>query len=154
MRNTWMAIAGILIGCCGCGQGGADAPTLAECTGTVSYDGKPVAGAVVTFVVEKSPISVATTNSSGKFIVTTGGRKGAPVGMAKVGIAKASPMAENAASMKPEDMRTMQVEAMGKKVETQKPPIPTKYANPNQSGLTADVGTDPAKNVFEFFLFD
>jgi len=72
---------------CGCG-GGAGGPDLVPVTGTVLYQGKPIAGATVTMQPEKGPIANGFTDAEGKFRMTTGGRPGVPVGNAKVGITK------------------------------------------------------------------
>lgn len=145
----------LLLSLVGCGGGVADAPKLAEVKGTVTYNGNPVAGANVTFMVEKKPISVGTTDASGKFMMTTGGRKGAPVGSAKVGIVKASKQASAATpDMKPDDMRKMQMEQMGKSKTAEKPEIPLKYSNPATSNLTAEVSENAGANDFVFPLVD
>lgn len=137
----------------GCG-GVSDEPDLVAATGTVFYNDKPVSGATVTFVVEKSPLSTGLTNAEGKFVMTTGGRPGAPFGNAKVGIAKATSMAAMGGDPKPEDMMKMAAENMGKNTAAPAPEVPLKFGTPEGSGLTATLDKDASKNVFEFRLVD
>ncbi len=140
-----------LVALAGCG-GSSDAPSLVAASGTVFYKDAPISGAVVTFEVEKAPLAVGTTNPEGKFTITTGGRPGAPLGTAKVGIIKAGAQKDMTA-MKPEDMRKMQMESGGN-TPMAEPEIPLKYGDPQKSGLTAALDADGAKNVFEFRLQD
>ncbi len=140
----------------GCGQdeGG---PQLAEVSGTVNYHGKPLEGANVTMISPGGHLSSGTTTSDGKFKMTTAGRPGVPLGKAKVGVVKMSAPAVKAdvASMKPEDMQKMQVAGGGKATElTPKSEIPERYAQPDRSGLGAEVVADVQKNVFTFDLVD
>ncbi len=140
----------------GCGQDAGD-PDLVEVSGTVNYQGKPLAGANVTMVSTTGLLSTGTTTSEGKFKMATGARFGAPIGKAKVGVSKVSASAVNVdvASMKPEDMQKMQIEGGGKvKDSTPKSEIPAKYAQPDRSGFVADVVADAKKNVFTFDLVD
>lgn len=143
----------LVIAASGCG--GSSAPEIAECKGTVTYGGNPVSGATVTFFVRESPLAVGTTDAEGKFVLTTGGRKGAPLGEAMVGISKEPETSgPDMTGMNPEDMMKMQTEDMGKKAKATKPPIPLKYAAYDKSGLTANVTADAATNDFAFILND
>lgn len=138
----------------GCSGGASDDPDLVPASGTVLYKDKPVAGADVTFVIEKSPLAMGTTNAEGKFVLTTGGRPGAPFGNAKVSVTKTASGAVGKSDPTPEDMMKMAQQTVGKKVEPPKPEIPTKYSDPSESGLTAALDKDGSKNVFEFRLQD
>ena len=143
----------LLTGLSGCGGGATDEPELAAATGTVYFEDEPVAGAQVTFVVEGKPLATATTNSEGKFTMTTRGRPGAPIGTAKVGIVKrASGGAEvDTSTLTPEDMIKMaqKGETTGGGDENE---LPTRYADPAKSGEEVTVDADESKNVFEFRL--
>jgi len=150
MSRLWCCVC--LVAMIGCG-GASDAPRLVAASGTVFYKDAPVSGAVVTFEIEKSPIAVGTTNAEGKFTVTTGGRPGASLGAAKVGIIKAGAAEQDMTSMKPEDMKAMQMKNAGS-TPMAEPEIPVKYGDPLKSGLTADLDKDGSKNVFEFRLQD
>lgn len=157
MINKFVGYGLMLLSLVGCAGGSGPSIPLAECKGSVTYEGKPVSGAAVTFVVEGAPLAVATTDSTGKFVMTTNGRKGAPIGSAKVGISKTAAPPEGAVAtteMKPEDMRKMQMENMSKKQTAEKPPIPARYGNPKSSTLTAEVTKNPADNDFSFILTD
>jgi len=141
------------------GCGGPSGPDLVECSGTVTFKGDPLAGATVTFMVPNSPIAMGVTGSDGKFVITTGGRPGAPVGDAKVGVVKITAAQEAMQTASPDDMRKMAETAMakGNKSQTYEMPkseIPEKYTNPQSSGLTATISTDPTKNVFVFPLVE
>lgn len=136
----------------GCG-GGGDSQVLVSATGTVYYEDQPISGATVTFRIEGAPLATGITNSEGKFVMTTGGRPGAPIGNAKVGIAKVSAPKEDLTSMTPEDMQKMQI-AQGDSPAEIKSEIPVKFANPDGSELVATLDTDGSKNVFEFRLSD
>ena len=145
----------VITSLCGCGS--SDTLTLAPVTGTVLFKGKPLSGATVTMMSEKGQMANGFTDTEGKFRMTTGGRPGVPVGLAKVGISK---MAGNAATVdikkvKPEDMMNMQKAGGGvAKDLAPKSEIPSKYAKPEESKLTAAVDKDGKKNVFEFILVE
>lgn len=83
----------LLGGCSGKG----DLPKLAPADGTVTYQGKPVAGATVTFAPDKGPLAMAVTDLNGKFTLNTGTFPGVVVGPVKVGII-ATPAAQGAGS--------------------------------------------------------
>ena len=139
------------------GCGSSDTLTLAPVTGTVLFKGKPLSGATVTMISEKGQMANGFTDGEGKFRMTTGGRPGVPVGLAKVGISK---MAGNAASsdnkkVKPEDMMIMQKAGGGvAKDLVPKSEIPSKYSKPEESKLTAAVDKNGNKNSFEFILVE
>lgn len=141
-------VAGALAGC-----GSDDSPTLVPATGTVYYNDKPISGAMVTFQVEGKPLATGQTNAEGKFVITTGGRPGAPLGDAKVGIAKTAAGTQDMTSMKPDDMRAMQM-ANKNRVPDVKPEIPVKYGDPQNSKLVATLSANGDENVFEFRLTD
>ncbi|MEZ5944552.1 MAG: hypothetical protein R3C18_24450 [Planctomycetaceae bacterium] len=135
----------------GCGGGPSDAPTLVPATGTVYVNDEPIMGANVTFQVAGAPLATGTTNAEGKFVMTTGGRPGAPLGDAKVGIAKVTAQQQDTVNMTPDDMRNMQMDNNGTTPGLTEE-IPQKYGNPASSGLTATLSTDGAQNDFEFRL--
>ena len=141
---------GVLAGCSG---GPSDDPDLVPATGTVLYNNKPVSGATITFIIEKSPIATGTTDAEGKFSMTTGGRPGAPLGSAKVSVTKVSAAQDNLASMTPADMANMAAKG-NMAIAATKEEIPSKYNAPDKSGLVATVDKDGTKNVFEFRLVD
>jgi hypothetical protein len=135
------------------GCGGGDSQALVSATGTVYYKDQPVSGATVTFRIDGAPLAMGITNSEGKFVMTTGGRPGAPIGNAKVGIAKTSVPEEDLTQMKPEDMQKMQI-AHGDTPSEIKSEIPEKFASPDRSELVATLDADGSRNVFEFRLAD
>lgn len=138
------------------GCGSSDAPSLAECSGSVTFNGQPVANADVSFFVANAPLAIGSTDASGAFKIKTGKNNGAPIGKAKVSIFK-SPQSEKpqaSSSMNPEEMQKMQMAAMSQKKTPEKSPIPSRYADPKSSNLTVEVTTDPKKNVYDFQLVD
>lgn len=157
MRSVCCGVAwfSMVLAIAGCGGGDTKGPDLAEAKGVVTYKGKPLEGAVVQFLVEDAPIATGTTNEKGEFVMTTGGRKGAPIGTAKVTVTKEAASYSSSANtnMTPDQMRKMQMErGMGKATATPKDLIPRKYADPATSGLTAEVSEDASKNEFTFPL--
>lgn len=151
-----MAAGALVVLVAGCGDGG---PKLATVIGTVNYKGAPVQGANVTFLFSDGQMATGQTGADGKFELTTGGRPGAPMGQAKVGIAKSTGGADTGTSQpKPEDMAKMFAKMAGKdgsgmkdgmKVENE---LPAKYALPDTSGLSADIKA--SGNDFKYDLVD
>ena len=149
----------------GCGQSG---PKLYPASGTVTFEGKPVAGASVLFIPQGGRPALATTDASGKYIIATSGKPGAELGTYTVTVAKAGGVSGEAPAMPgvPTDGSPLSLEQMQKmqeattgntravagKKEKPKSPIPEKYAVPAGSDLRATVTEDAAKNVFDFSL--
>jgi len=140
----------------GCGQGSK----LLPASGTITYQGKPVDGALVTFLGEGNVLGSGTTDAAGKFTISTLGKPGAVPGKNAVAITKttggsAAPAGMKAQATPPsaEEIQKMQAEMKssmsGAKV---KQLLPAKYANPELSGFTADV--QPGKSTFDFTLTD
>jgi len=125
----------------GCGSGGT--ASTEEVTGTVTYNGAPVADASVTFTPEAGRPATGITDAGGKFTLTTFTTDdGAVPGMHKVSIAP------NASQIPPmPGTPEAAVAAAGK------PPFPPRYSNPETSGLTADV-KEGGDNDFTFGMTD
>lgn len=152
----------------GCDNSGGSAVTLAPVTGVVTYKSAPLAGATVTFMPEKGPLAMATTDLEGKFKLNTGAMPGCAVGPAKVGVAINSPD-DNASStpINPSSATTPEQQAeMSKKMaqmtmqhqqaQANKPKslIPDRYKDINGSGLQFTVESDASKNNFTIELKD
>lgn len=138
----------------GCGEGS----NLLPASGTVTYQGKPVEGALVSFLGEGNLLGSGTTDAAGKYTISTNGKPGATPGKNQVAITKQSgtgsaPQARPKSSTmpSPEEIQKMQAEMKssmsGAKVEHL---LPVKYADPAQSGFTADVAA--GKATFDFTL--
>ena len=139
------------IGLAGCG--GSTMPKIYPVTGTVTWKGEPLADATVSFVPSVGAPSDGKTDAQGKFTIMTNGKPGARAGACKVTVSKfAGPAPSMPAAPKPEDM--MKMYEKKKKGEVEKGEIPAKYGRPDTSGLTAEVTTEGAKNVFTFELKD
>jgi hypothetical protein len=120
----------------GCGDG--DGPTLAPVSGTVTYQGKPVEGAQVTFSTAGAPLASATTDNQGRFQLTTrSSGDGAAIGKHKVSVAKYTKRDPHDTSPYAE----------------MKPVLPVKYERPANTRLTAEVTPD-GPNDFTFTLVD
>lgn len=148
----------------GCSGEVDDRPTVFPVTGIVTYKGKPVAGALVTFSSEKSPRPAnATTNGDGKYWLTTFNLKdGAVPGEHQVTITKTV----SAAAVSDPAMATGQDLSKGLPAnysigdKTGKPnlprsgnELPAKYTDPKASGLKATVSAT-GKNEIPFDLED
>lgn len=152
MFSLWQKWVGLTVACAllsGCGGGG---PTLTSAKGRVTYNGKPVAGASVTFMPTEQGAQVASgvTDAEGQFSLNTLGRPGAAQGQYQVGVVKATSQGDTS-SLTPDDMKKM-VDA--KKKPQSKSEIPVKYAGPQTSGLKATVTAEASKNQFDFSLTD
>jgi hypothetical protein len=103
----------------GCERGRGDV------SGTVTLDGKPLPGGMVTFVADNGQAEAARIGEDGKYTVTN-----IPVGLARVTVVTQPPvrMYENGKAFEP----------LGKYV-----PIPERYRDPETSGLTFDVKRGP-----------
>jgi hypothetical protein len=146
-----IAVAFAAVGLVGCG--GSTMPKIYPATGTVTWKGQPLADATVSFVPSVGAPSDGKTDAQGKFTIMTNGKPGARAGACKVTVSKFSGAAPSMpAAPTPEDM--MKMYEKKKKGEVEKGEIPAKYGRPDTSGLTAEVTTDGAKNVFPFDLKD
>lgn len=121
----------------GCGGG---RPKLIQATGTVKLDGKPLAGAIVSFQPVAAEAggfqrpSSAVTDSEGKFTPGTFGEKdGLPAGKYRVAVQKREPLGTGGAqSSAPDKYQWI---------------TPRRLADPNTSGLEVEVtssGLEPA----------
>lgn len=154
--GLWTILSALLVGC----SGDAGNPKVAPVTGTVTYQGKPVGGATVSFIKEgESRSSVGVTDSQGRFQLSTfGNNDGAVIGDNVVTIAKkiastaAPPATPQTDPM--EMMKRMRAESEkpAEKVKTDE--LPEKYLDPVASGLKAIVSADSKKNDFKFDLVD
>ena len=139
------------IGLAGCG--GSTMPKIYPATGTVTWKGEPLADATVSFVPSVGAPSDGKTDAQGKFTIMTNGKPGARAGACKVTVSKFAGAAPSMpAAPKPEDM--MKMYEKKKKGEVEKGEIPAKFGRPDTSGLSAEVTTEGAKNVFNFDLKD
>ncbi len=129
---------GLLAAGCGAGDG---RPALARVSGTVTYNGKPLAGASIVFDPEQEGIrsALSVTDEQGRYTLWTyEPGDGAAVGNHRVAITLRGP-AEKAAihpSLKAKDLGEAYYEQV---TATGRPLIPEKYFYPQSSGLTAAV---------------
>jgi hypothetical protein len=144
----FLTAATLLAGCGG--------TTLKPATGTITYNGAPVADASVAFTSEKNPIATGTTDASGTFSLSTNGKPGAPLGAHKVTVTKStSSMSGMPANPNPADMmKMMEKKGKGGSGALTKPALPLKYGSVQGTDLSAEVTADAAKNVFNFELKD
>jgi hypothetical protein len=153
-KSAVAAIACVLsLGC-----SGSNEPELIPAGGVVNYQGRPLAGAKVTFVPQSmGSIAMATTDNQGKFELRTGTEPGIVAGpcAATVSLMDAGATSGLSPTMTPEDMQRLQMEgklqAMLK--QQQKPLIPEKYGRTETSGLNFEVKKG-ADNQFTLDLTD
>lgn len=154
MKAPLLLLGGLLAGACfGCSGGDEwtkNLPETVAATGVVLLDGKPVEGASVVFAPAdgaKYPAK-ALTDSSGHFSLDAfPSKEGAVPGKYKIQISKTVEIAAEAPvaavagpdaahTAESEDGETRYVNA-----------LPKQYANPNTSGLTAEIPPDGTTNL-------
>jgi hypothetical protein len=135
----------------GCSGDGVKPPPLHPVSGRVTYQGKPVSGATVTFIADTKPAAVAPKSKSepgwparcsgeadddGNYTLAWDDlHQGAPEGTYKVAITATAPFEE------------------GDDTDEARPnAIPDRFGNPKTSGLTAKV--ESGENVINFDLTD
>lgn len=146
LRSLTLLLVLSLVGCSGGPEENPNWPKRYPTSGTVSYQGKPVEGAEVTFTNQAgTSTGVGKTDSSGKFHLTTYTEKdGVVAGTQVVSIRRVDVIDKT-----PKDV---DVSAGGVAVPPEiKWIIPEKYSIPAKSGLTADV-KETGSNDFNFDL--
>jgi hypothetical protein len=139
------------------GCGGSAHPDVVPVSGTVTFQGQPLAGAQVVFHNDKSPRAASgETDAQGKFKLTSfEPGDGATIGEYRVSVSKIQGSAElsSASAQDPSAAYSqgMNAAASGDMSSLQKHELPTMYANPETSGLTATVTADGG-NEFTFDL--
>jgi hypothetical protein len=140
----------VLLAPCGCGGGGPERPDLAAVSGTVVYDGQPLAGAEVAFWADKAPkASIGVTNSEGKFQLTMfdlndGAMPGENVITVTKRVATAAPSSSDMEAMlnDPTTMTAaMQAEDEPGEKQEAKSDIPAKYSEKGTTPLKETVST-------------
>lgn len=119
----------------GCGSSDGRVPI----SGVVELDGKPLEGATVAFVSSSgASMSAAFTDNQGKFQTRVAAGKN------KVSIAKVDPNAVPVTEMSEEDMLMGTDEEVAKSAVKAKGALPTRYGDPNTSGLEFDIASGMA----------
>lgn len=151
----------VMASLCALGCGGTPTPKgrlpVYAVSGTVTYKGKPVTYADVTFSnLDSKKSSFGRTDESGAYRLTTyAGNDGATAGRHTVTIAKLEPPAappKPLAGVESQDYAPPGVDMSTDPVKP-KPAIPEKYAKAETSGFTAEVSAD-GSNQFHFDLMD
>jgi len=139
------AVLLLALGVVGCG-GGNTGPALYPVVGTVTYQGKPLAGARITFIPEKEgAIAIASTDSSGKFTMKSGTDAGVASGPCKVTVAlidSSGSASALAVDMKPEDMQKLAMEGKlqaALQAQEKGSLLPAKYGKSDSTPLTLEV---------------
>ncbi|MBA3313549.1 MAG: hypothetical protein H0T47_09730 [Planctomycetaceae bacterium] len=159
MKRLTLSLALSLLGFVSVGCGGADGDAgrveTYETTGKITFEGKPVADAVVSYSPKGSqPPALGRTGSDGTYALRTyEDGDGAAAGDYVVLVTKETVTAAPSAAHDP-NARTMTSPAAhggGPNSVSTKSETPAKYNNPNTSGLEATV-KDNGENNFDFDL--
>lgn len=157
----WMVIGLSLTGLAvGCG-GGTPAVKTVPVSGTITYKGKPIEGATVSFMAEGAPRAASgVTDANGEFKLSMFKfNDGALVGENKVVVVKANPEATPKSAATPEQMLAdpsilaKQSAAASSKKNVPASLIPEKYASPRSTPLKETV-TEAGPNSFVIQLTD
>lgn len=130
-----------------CGGRGAAGPKKYPVSGTVRQDGKPVEGATVTFIsTDGKSAATGKTDSTGKYQLVGG----AVAGTYNVKIEKYEALATPAGGSQADiaEDKSYKPAPEGAEPVIPKNLLPAKYADPQQSGLTAAV--KEGENTFDF----
>lgn len=142
-----LCVTSILIGCGDTASG--PEPTY-EVSGAITFQGKPVAGADVTFFnAEKKRSAFGRTNDKGEYQLTTfSSNDGAVEGKSTVTVVKFVP-AEPVAPEADVESEDYQPPGFGKSTAPPKPKseIPSKYSDQATSDLMAMVATDRVNKI-------
>ena len=142
----------------GCSFGPAG-PGTVPVSGKVTYDGKPVAAAIVQFKPnggEKAEGAVGRTNAEGQFEMTTREFSGVMPGKYQVTVFKyesTKPANKQPAASENEEEAYTPPNDNARPAPGPKNLLPAKYAQPDKSGLTAEVTVGGA-NEFNLELVD
>lgn len=149
--RVWIAAAAVvsaLVLGCG-GEGASKGPKTYPVTGTITQGGKPVEGATVMFLMADGKKSASgLTDRDGRYSLSTAKPgDGALPGQYKVSVVKyevatASPATSDKEYVPPKE---------GETAPAAKSLLPSKYENPQTSGLTAEVKAS-GENKFDFTL--
>jgi hypothetical protein len=143
----------LIMHCVGCSNTAADRPKLSPVSGSVTYKGKPVEGAVVSFSAKGAPrVATGRTNTEGKFQLTTfNTNDGAPLGEHVVTITK--PRGTTAPPMTVDTGGADYTKAMANaaNASTTDTELPLDYSDPAKSGLVRSV-TEAGPNEFAIEL--
>lgn len=146
LLDVALAVA-ICTGVAGCG--GNDGPATAPVTGTITYNGEPLANATVAFAPENGgQVAKATTDEQGRYELGTFDLDdGALVGAHRVTVVARGPVQPLPPGQVPPGTPLELAHNPGK------PLIPQKYFMQDTSGLTAEVVAGES-NEFDFELRD
>lgn len=145
IQNSRIAWLGLMVLVAGCGGNASDQQKLSPVTGTVTLDGKPLSGAVITFVPTGATHGTGArgrTDDDGKYeLATRSRRKGAPAGDYRVMVSK---MVLPDGSDSPANSVVSPMDSHAREV------LPAIYSVANQTLLIAKVGDND--NVIDFPL--
>jgi len=145
-KCVWVAV--VLCGLvCGCGKAKVGPPEpVYPVSGVITFKGKPVVGADVTFFnAEKKRSSFGRTNDQGEYTLTTfSANDGAVEGKATLAIMKVVAPPVSAVAEAPIESEAYQPPIPGRveKVQKVKPEIPERYQSQQTSGLVAMISKD------------
>jgi len=124
--------------------------------GTVTYKGKPISGAVVSFMMERAPRgATGTTDANGNYKLTTfDTNDGALVGTHKVTVNKpvANPLGKESNQLTSDDLLKLTKEGKIEPGKIQTPEIPEKYTDAKTTPLQFTI--EPGENEKNIELED
>lgn len=141
--RVWLWAAVLAAGVTGCGSEAASGPEpVYPVTGVITFQGRPVEGADVTFFnADKNRSAFGKTNAQGKFTLSTFAlNDGAVEGSHVVTVAKVTPPPPST-PVAPLESEDYVPPGFGESTQPEAPKseLPEQYANPETSELTANV---------------